>query len=139
MLLRALALRCPRCGGRAWIVRWFRRLERCRTCGYRVQRQPGFSVGAITMNIIVTFFLLSVFLAVGIVAYYPDLPVVPMTAIGLAVALVAPIVLFPLSQTTWAALDLAMHPLEPAELADAAAHAAAGDCASTAGSNTGDP
>jgi len=91
------------------------------------------------MNIIVTFFLLSVFLAVGIVAYYPDLPVVPMTAIGLAVALVAPIVLFPLSQTTWAALDLAMHPLEPAELADAAAHAAAGDCASTAGSNTGDP
>ena len=126
MFLRALVLQCPRCGGRAWIVRWFRRLERCRTCGYLVQRQPGFSLGAITMNIIVTFFLLAVVLAVGIVATYPDLPVGPMTAIGLAVALVAPIVLFPVSQTTWAALDLAMHPLEPAEQADAAAHAATG-------------
>ena len=107
-------------------MRWFRRLERCRTCGYLVQRQSGFSLGAITMNIIVTFFLLAVVLAVGIVATYPDLPVGPMTAIGLAVALVAPIVLFPVSQTTWAALDLAMHPLEPVERADAAAHAATG-------------
>lgn len=89
------------------------------------------------MNIIVTFFLLAIVLAAGIVATYPDLPVGPMTAIGLAVALVAPIVLFPVSQTMWAALDLAMHPLEPAEQADAAAHAAAG--ISSTGAEPEDP
>ncbi len=122
MLWRAVCLRCPRCGGRAWIERWFHRLPRCRTCGYKVERQSGFELGAITMNIAVTFGALALTLAVAIVATYPELPAVPTVVATLVVALVVPIVMFPVSQTLWAALDLAMHPLEAAEIADAAAH-----------------
>jgi hypothetical protein len=40
------------------------------------------------------------------------------------VAVVVPIVFYPFSYTIWAAVDLAMRPLDPAEQADAAAHAA---------------
>ena len=122
MVWRAVRLRCPRCGGRAWIERWFHRLARCRTCGYKVERQSGFELGAITMNIAVTFGALALTLAVAIVATYPDLPPVPTLVATLAVALVVPIAMFPVSQTLWAAFDLAVHPLEPEEIADAAAH-----------------
>ena len=89
-----------------------------------MERQSGFELGAITMNISVTFGALALTLAVAIVATYPDLPPLPTLVATLAVALVVPIAMFPVSQTLWAAFDLAMHPLEPGEIADAAAHAA---------------
>ena len=87
-----------------------------------MERQSGFELGAITMNISVTFGALALTLAVAIVATYPDLPPLPTLVATLAVALVVPIAMFPVSQTLWAAFDLAVHPLEPEEIADAAAH-----------------
>jgi uncharacterized protein (DUF983 family) len=124
MLGRALLRRCPRCGGKAWFRGWFGKVDRCRTCGYRYERQPGFLLGALTMNTIVTFGLLAVVLLVGTVLSYPDIAVVPMLIAAAAVSVVVPIVFYPFSYTIWAAVDLAMRPLDPAEQADAAAHAA---------------
>ena len=80
-------------------------------------------LGAMTMNVIVTFFLLALVIVVGSVASYPDIAVAPMLAIGLTIALVWPIVFYPMSHTLWSAVDLLMRPLEPAEAADADAHA----------------
>jgi uncharacterized protein (DUF983 family) len=125
MLGRALLRRCPRCGGRAWFRGWFGKVDRCRTCGYRYERQPAFLLGAVTMNTIVTFGLLAVVLVVGSILSYPDIAVVPMLIAAGLVAVVVPIVFYPFSYTIWAAVDLAMRPLDPAEQADAAAHAAA--------------
>jgi uncharacterized protein (DUF983 family) len=122
MVLRAIRLRCPHCGGQGWIERWFTRLPRCRTCGYKVQREDGFDVGALIVNIIVTFAAIVVTVGTAIVVTYPDLPVGPTMAVGLVVAVVVPIVMLPISHTLWAAVDLTMHPLEAAELADAERH-----------------
>src|SRR5262249_22208757 len=72
MLGRALLRRCPRCGGAGWFTGWFRKQERCRTCGYRYERQPGFLVGALTINTILTFGLIGVVLAVSLGTTYPD-------------------------------------------------------------------
>jgi uncharacterized protein (DUF983 family) len=124
MLGRALLRRCPRCGGKAWFRGWFGKVDRCRTCGYRYERQPGFLLGALTMNTIVTFGLLAVVLLVGTILSYPDIAVVPMLIAAAVVAVVVPIVFYPFSYTIWAAVDLAMRPLDAAEQADAAAHAA---------------
>src|SRR6476646_10788482 len=97
MLFRAVRRRCPRCGGRpSWFTGWFRRVDRCRTCGYRYERQDGFMVGAITINTILTFGAILVVLVVGTIVTYPESAVV-----------------------------LAMHPLQPAEAADAARAVAA--------------
>jgi uncharacterized protein (DUF983 family) len=124
MLGRALLRRCPRCGGKAWFRGWFGKVDRCRTCGYRYERQPGFLLGALTINTIVTFGLLAMVLLVGSILSYPDIAVVPMLIAAAVVAVVVPIVFYPFSYTIWAAVDLTMRPLEPAEQADAATHAA---------------
>jgi uncharacterized protein (DUF983 family) len=122
MMARALLRRCPRCGGAGWFTGWFSKGERCRTCGYRYERQPGFLVGALTVNTIVTFGLIAVVVLVGTILSYPDLALVPIVVAAVAVAVIVPIVLYPFSYTIWAAVDLAMRPLEPAEVADADAH-----------------
>ncbi len=124
MLARALLLRCPRCGGKGWVRGWFGKDDRCRTCGYRYERQPGFLLGAVTINTIVTFGLLAAVLLVGTILSYPDIAVAPMLAASAAVAILVPIIFYPFSYTVWAAVDLAMRPLDPSEKADADAHAA---------------
>ena len=123
MVGRALRRRCPRCGGKAWFTGWFKRVDRCQTCGYRYERAPGFVLGEVTMNTIVTFGLLAVAITVGIVSTYPDVPMAPLLGVVVVIAVVVPIAFYPFSSTLWAAVDLTMHPLEPADVADAAAHA----------------
>jgi uncharacterized protein (DUF983 family) len=122
MLGRALLRRCPRCGGKGWFTGWFQKTDRCQTCGYRYERQPGFLLGAVTINTIVTFGLLGLVLIVGMVLTYPDIAFVPIVTAAIAVTVVVPIVGYPFSYTVWAAVDLTMRPLEPAEVADAEAH-----------------
>ena len=126
MVGRAVVRRCPRCGGAGWFTGWFAKVDRCRTCGYRYERQPGFLLGALTMNTIVTFGALAAVLTVGIVVTYPDIAMVPILAVAVPVAIVLPIVFYPFSYTLWAVIDLRMRPLEPDEVADAAAHASVG-------------
>ena len=78
-------------------------------------------LGAVTINTIVTFGAILVVLVVGMVVGYPEIPVVPIVAGCVAVAVVVPVVIFPFTYTIWGAIDLAMHPLDAAEAADAAA------------------
>ncbi len=82
----------------------------------------GFELGAITVNTVVTFFALTVAMAVGIITTTPDIPVLPLV-VGLAIgALLLPVIIYPFTYTIWLAFDLAVHRPEPAELAEA--HAA---------------
>src|SRR4051794_13404745 len=124
---RALMLRCTWCGGKGWTTGLFKRTPRCRTCGYKYERQPGFSLGATTMNTIVTFGLLAIVLLVGSILSYPDIAVVPILVVAIAVCVIVPILFYPFSYTLWSAVDLAMRPPDVAELVDAAAHAPGGD------------
>jgi hypothetical protein len=82
----------------------------------------GFLLGAVTMNTIVTFGLLGIVLLVGSIATYPDIEVIPIVVVAIVVTVCVPILFYPLSYTLWAAVDLLMRPLEPAEVADANAH-----------------
>jgi Protein of unknown function (DUF983) len=111
--------RCPRCNGSGWWTGWLKRVPRCRSCGYRYEREDGFSLGAITINMMVTFMLLGVVFGVGFFLSYPTVAVVPMLVAGGVVVLILPVVFYPLSYTVWAAIDIAMHPLDAGEEADA--------------------
>jgi len=92
-----------------------------------IERQPGFAVGATTANTIVTFGSFLTVVVIGSIATYPNLPAVPLMATSLAIALVVPVLFYRGSYTTWGAIDLAMHPLEPHEVADADAALAMGE------------
>jgi uncharacterized protein (DUF983 family) len=109
---RALLRRCPWCGGKgAWFRTWFRRNDRCNTCGLRWNRgQDGFELGAMTVAVLITGGSVMIFLAIFIASSYPDFPVAPMAVISAAIALVMPFLTYPLTQTIWSAFDLRVHP-----------------------------
>lgn len=54
LLLRCLRLRCPVCGQSSVFERWFHVRHHCLSCRALFQREDGFFVGAIVINIITT-------------------------------------------------------------------------------------
>jgi uncharacterized protein (DUF983 family) len=122
MTRRALVLRCPWCGSRRTFIRkWLGKYERCRTCGIRWRREEGFELGAVTVNIVLTFLVLTIGMTIGFVATAPDIPVVPMISSLIGIAVLMPIVIYPFTFTIWLAFDIAVHRPEADELLEAAA------------------
>ncbi|MET0910194.1 MAG: DUF983 domain-containing protein [Ilumatobacteraceae bacterium] len=113
MLWRGLRRACPWCGGRhAFFVGWFDKTDHCRSCGLRWRRDDvGFELGAATMAAILTLGPLILALAAILAITWPTVPAVPMLAALVPVAIVLPIILYPVSYTTWQALDIAMRPV----------------------------
>ncbi|QXC63218.1 DUF983 domain-containing protein [Aquihabitans sp. G128] len=122
MVKRGLRRRCPRCGGGALFVHRFRLKDRCPTCGYRFEREPGFFLGAWFLN----FMALETVHFVGIMAFilwksgHPQGGLILPIVLAIVTGLSLPVLLYPWSQTAWAAIDLAMTPLELQEIVDAA-------------------
>jgi uncharacterized protein (DUF983 family) len=50
VVLRAVRLRCPGCGGGPLFRGWFRMHEACSACGGTFRREPGFYLGSIYIN-----------------------------------------------------------------------------------------
>lgn len=129
MVRRGLARRCARCGGGDLFQTRYRLRDRCPTCGYRFQREPGFFLGAWFLNFMVLealhFVLVMAF--IGWKSGHPEAGLLVPLGIGLVTAVALPILLYPWSQSVWAAIDLAMTPLELTEIVDAADAVAGAD------------
>ncbi len=111
MLARALTLRCPWCGSRrTFIRRWLGKHERCRTCGLRWRREEGFELGPLALNTIVTFGAVTAVMIVGLVTTPVDESALPLVLVGVAVAVLVPLVIYPFTYLLWLAFDLAVHP-----------------------------
>jgi uncharacterized protein (DUF983 family) len=120
MLARALVLRCPHCGARrTFLAGWFRRHDRCRTCGIRWRREEGFELGAVTINTVLTFGSIVVVMAAVVIATVPDVPGLPLVGALAGVALLMPVLVYPFTYTLWLAVDLRVHPPDAQELAEA--------------------
>jgi hypothetical protein len=89
------------------------------------RRLEGFELGAMTMNVLVSYGTLLVGMGVGVFLTYPDVAVVPLLAVVGSLAIILPIFMYPISYAMWLGVDIFMRDLEPAELADAAAAVAA--------------
>ena len=110
---RGLTRRCPQCGARGTFSSWFTPRERCPTCNYPTMRVPDQWIGGLGINTMVTFTLLVLGIAGGVVATYPDIAVAPLTVgLGLFAGLF-PVVFYPVSKSLWAGIDLAMRPVDP--------------------------
>ena len=121
MLWRGMRRRCPRCGTGKLFSRWFRMVERCPGCGYRFQREEGFQLGGYVINFGVTEGLVCLVVGAYIVAAAanPDVAIWPVALGGFLAAIVTPLAFFPFSRTIWAAIDLALTPLDVVEQAEA--------------------
>lgn len=116
VLVRAAFLRCPVCGSRGLVRRWFGFAEQCPTCGFRPERIEGHSIGYIGLNTIVTFGLMFVLLVTLLVLGYPEPEVGPIVVACVVFALAFPLVFLPFSRTLWTAIDLCMTPLAVGEV-----------------------
>ena len=76
---RALRRRCPRCGESAF-ESWFGMAEHCSRCGLRFEREPGYWVGAVTINTIVIFGTFLVVFGGLVVLTWPDVPGSPCSS-----------------------------------------------------------
>ena len=121
MLLRGMIRRCPRCGTGRLFTRWFRMVDRCPGCGYRFNREEGFQLGGYVINFGVTESLVCLVVAGYIIAAAanPNATIWPVVVGGFLAAVVTPVVFFPFSRTIWAAIDLALTPLDVVEQAEA--------------------
>jgi len=118
---RALRLRCAWCGARrTFIRRWLGKYERCRTCGLRWRREEGFEFGAVALNTVITFAALGLGLLIGSILSYPDIAVREIIFSLIGVAVLMPVVIYPLTFTLWFAIDVLSHPPSTEELVEAA-------------------
>ena len=125
---RAFRKRCPRCGAKGIFASYFQLRERCPACGYRFKREEGAISGGLMMAWVFTIF----FTIVPLLTYIfwrgitgdESLPFWPFAATGIAMAVLVPLLGYPYTATTWAAIDLVGRPLDADELADAEAHRA---------------
>ena len=110
LLGRALRRRCPYCGGAGIFSGWFELRDRCPSCGVSFDREEGYFLGAMAVNLLVAEGL-----AVGVVVLlmiFSDLSLLPLEVVGVGLALGLPILFFPYSRTLWMALDLQLDPPE---------------------------
>jgi uncharacterized protein (DUF983 family) len=102
-LLRALRLRCPACGLSSVFRRPFKVRHHCPACGALFQREEGFFVGALMINVVTTEG--AVLAAYGLLLLAlggKDAPVLPVL---FAVALLFPFAFYHHAWSLWLAAD----------------------------------
>lgn len=111
-LARGLRKKCPVCGGGRLFKGWLTMKERCPTCGFKFEREPGYFLGAFVVNVAVTELAMLIAIVAGVVLTLPDPPVLQLSVLGVAAGVLVPVFTYPFSRTVWSAIDLAMHPIE---------------------------
>ncbi len=120
VLSRGLLKRCPRCGESKLFHRWFTMVLRCPTCAYYFERDSGYWSGAVALNGVTTMGLFFLIVAAVLSFTWPHVPTVPLLIAAVIFTTAFSLFFFPFSKTIWAALDYALHPMEPDELEESA-------------------
>jgi uncharacterized protein (DUF983 family) len=108
LFMRALRLRCPRCGKGHLYSRGFKMYERCPVCGWVFEREEGYWTGAMGINLVVTEVLVT---AGVVVPAALQAPLLPLLSIGIAAAILLPILFYRHAKSFWMAIDFLIHPV----------------------------
>src|SRR5215469_1791866 len=122
---RGLRRRCGRCGAKRIFRSYFQLHDRCPRCGYKFEREEGFFTGVYLINYAVTAVLLVILIFAFLLedlASEGDVSYAPWLVGGAVIAILCPLLVYPVAKSTWAAVDLAARPLATVEEAEAAQH-----------------
>lgn len=110
ILVRALRLRCPRCG-EGYIFRdWWRMRQQCDWCGLVYEREPGFFLGSVYVNYGLTALLIT---AAYFALFFADvLPQRTVLWLLVAFCLLFPLWFFRYARSLWLAFDEYWDPRE---------------------------
>lgn len=102
-LSRCVRLRCPACGLAPVFQAPFRRKSHCSSCGVTFEREEGYFVGAVAINLVVTeiVILAAHFILLLTVGYNEQLTL----TVVLPLALLFPLVFYHFSWSAWLAFD----------------------------------
>ena len=117
---RGAVRRCPRCGHDDIFTSYFGLRHHCPRCGFLFEREEGYWVGAMIVNIAVTEGAFAAVFLGGMLVTWPDVPWTPLLIAGLVLNGLLPILFYPLSKTIWLGIDLFFNPPTIAEEAEAA-------------------
>ena len=116
ILTRGLTRRCARCGSGKLFRGWVRMVDDCPRCGLHFERESGYWAGALAINFVCTGGLMITLLIAMLVATIPEVPVAPILAVLVPIALVGPVIWYPFSKTLWVAIDQAyLQSMDPNE------------------------
>jgi Protein of unknown function (DUF983) len=85
----------------------------CPRCEWRFEKEEGGYLGAMVLNYLVGIGSWLVVLVVGLVLTVPDVPVLPLTLLSVAVLVIVPLAFYPRSKTSWAAVEYLVLRSEP--------------------------
>ncbi|HVM14284.1 MAG TPA: DUF983 domain-containing protein [Egibacteraceae bacterium] len=114
-LARALRKRCPHCGTTGIFASWGSLAPQCPGCGYTFEREEGYWVGAMIVNLGAAQLLFAVILLGSFILTWPDVPWVTVVVLSAAAMVAFPVWFYPRSKTIWVWLDAAVHPYTPEE------------------------
>lgn len=77
----------------------------CPRCEWRFEKEEGGYLGAMTLNYTVAIALWVVVLVIGLVLTVPDVPVWPLLVASAVVLIGVPLLFYPRSKATWAAVE----------------------------------
>jgi uncharacterized protein (DUF983 family) len=112
-LLRGARKRCPRCADRGTFRSWFAMRTACRRCEWRFEKEEGGYLGAMVLNYLAGIGAWIVVLVIGLVLTVPEVPVLSLTIVSVAVLVLVPLAFYPRSKTIWAAVEYLVLRSEP--------------------------
>ena len=80
----------------------------CPSCGHHFEREAGFFLGALVVNIIITEAIIIAVIAIGFAQTLPNPPLVTLAILAGLGGLLTPFVAYPFTKTTWTAIDMIM-------------------------------
>jgi uncharacterized protein (DUF983 family) len=111
IFFRGARLRCPACGDGSLYRSLFRMRKSCSSCGLVFEREPGYFVGAIYINVIATELLL----AFCYFAYYLAMPITDdrIDKVMVVLALLLPAVFYHHARSLWLSFNHVIEPSRP--------------------------
>lgn len=105
---RAFRRKCPYCGTGGLFDGWFTLKKRCPGCNTLFEHEDGYFLGSYVVNLGVTE-LLTVAIVIWLIAG-TSLSVLEMQVVGVVLAVLMPLLFYPLALLIWVALDITLHP-----------------------------
>ena len=113
LLVRALRLRCPNCGGGKLFAGWLMMHPRCSKCGFKFERGPGYWLGSIYVNYGVTALLVT--LGYFVLFFTDVLPQEAVLGLLTAFLVLFGLFFFRFARSIWIAFDVYFDPVRGEE------------------------